>query len=379
MLCWLVYFYLIVYTLRMIPVYQSIINTIVQRIETGQYAPEQKIPSESQLMTEFGTSRITVTRALKELEYKKYIYRHKGKGSFVSPPQQSRSSIISLVIPHTLNFFSGGQQYSRTIYENCQHNGYLCSVHYSDQSTKKEKRILEDILHYDVAGLILYPIGSQNVDTISKLILKKLPIVLLDRDIEEVDMPVVQSDNFYGAHTAVQHLISAGHRNIAFIGKKDSITVTQRYRGYCKALLDNGIPINKDFTITHYRPTERDDIQEIMTEKEAMAILEYIRALKPAVTAAFCVNDLVAFRIIEAARLKNINIPKDISIIGFDNLHYLTEKQLRLSTVAQDFETIGKVSVDLILDQINTYSPTPEKITIPTRLIKGNSVTPPFA
>ena len=165
----------------MAPIYQTIIDSIINKIRSEDYKEGEKLPSESQLVTEFNTSRITVTRALKELELTGVIYREKGRGSFVARKSVKSNNVISLIIPHKADFFSGGQQYIRSVYKYCQKMGYLCSVHYSQQSSKKERAILEDVISHQVAGIILYPIDSKNIDIISRILIKNCPIVLLDR------------------------------------------------------------------------------------------------------------------------------------------------------------------------------------------------------
>lgn len=357
----------------MTPVYQQIVDEIIRRIEERAYKEGDKIPSEAQLMEEFETSRITVTRALKELEYRKLIYREQGKGSFVADARAERNRIISLVIPHTIDFFSGGEQYSRTIYQSCRDRGYLCSVHYSERSVERERQILRDISSHNVSGIILYPIGERNVDVISRLVLKQYPIVLLDRSLEELDLPSVQSDNLGGAYQAVDYCLQQGHRSIAFIGKKDSQTVVQRYKGYCRALMDHSVPLDGSIVFTRYSQCGEEDYQEIMGEDEALDILQRLKAERPDVSACFCVNDIVAYRLIQAAEKVGIRVPEDLSVVGFDNLHYLSRQQLQLSTVEQNFAEISRQAVELIVRQIEGGEDLSSKV-IDTRLVPGGSV-----
>jgi len=359
------------------PIYQDIINIIQNKIKSGTYGPDEKLPSEAQLMEEFSTSRITVTRALKELEHRGIIYREKGKGSFVSPPrpQETQSKIISLVLPHKEDFFSGGQQYSRGIYRSCQEEGYLCSVHYSEQSHGREKEILQEIIRHDVAGAIIYPIGNRNIETLSRMSIEGFPLVLLDRQLRELDLPVVTSDNFKGAREAVTYMAGHGHKRIAFVGAMDSDVVSWRYQGYCRALMDYKIILDPEIVVTHYSHSDKET-QETLVEEDAHTILETL--LEKGVTAIFCVNDLIAFRILHSAEKLNLSIPDDLSITGFDNMKYFGDMAHELTTVAQDFDAISRECVSLLMNAIGAKKQGaimhPENRIVPTTFMAGSTV-----
>jgi DNA-binding LacI/PurR family transcriptional regulator len=359
----------------MIPVYQTIIDSIVNKIASEDYKEREKLPSESQLMRKFNTSRITVTRALKELELTGIIYREKGRGSFVAPKASKSNKIISLIIPHKVDFFSGGQQYIRSVYKYCQRRGYLCSVHYSEQSSKKEREILEDVTIHQVAGIILYPIDSRNIDIISRIMIQGCPIVLLDRRLNEIDLPVVESDNYKGSLDAVNYLLDRGHRRIAFVGANDAHSVIERYKGYCNALINRKIPISQDIIFTHYLHNTADDFQEILGIEEADTVIDKLLALTTKVSAVFCVNDLIAFRLIKAARKRGVRVLEDLSFVGFDNISYLANEEIKLTSVEQDFDKIGKTCIDLLCSQIDSSKMELSSITIPTKLNIGESVS----
>jgi DNA-binding LacI/PurR family transcriptional regulator len=357
------------------PIYQKIMNTIQLWISNNTYKANDKLPSETQLMEVFHTSRITVVRALNELESKSVIYKQKGKGSFVSRKvsyQGENSDIISLVLPHKINFSSGGQQYTYSIAKYCEENNYLCSVHYSNQLISNEKKILENLMNYNVSGAIIYPIGNENITALSNLFLKKFPMVLLDKQLEELDLPSVSSDNYNGAYEGVNYLVSNNHKNIGFIGVIDSDVVHSRYKGYCRALLDNEIPLRPEFIVKEFN-YKREDEQIFLTENEAKIILD--KMIDNKVTALFCVNDLIASIIIQTAKNNNLLIPEDISIIGFDHIQFGNILNTHLTSIAQDFDQIAKETVQLLIDRINKPNENLSmKIIVPTELYKGNTV-----
>ncbi len=97
--------------------------------------------------------------------------------------------------------------------------------------------------------------------------------------------------------------------------------------------------------------------------------------LKRNVTALFCVNDLIASVIIQTAQNKNISIPEDISIVGFDNIQFEDILNTHLTSVAQDFDLIAKESVELLVKRIKNINDNGQKnIIVPTELYKGNTV-----
>jgi len=337
---------------------------------------DDKLPSEAQLTKEFNTSRITVNRALKELELRDVIYRLKGKGSFVKGSgikrKKTDSEIISLVLPHKEDVFSGGQQYARQISQSCRENGYLCSIHYSDQSTRKEKQILDQIASHNIAGAVIYPISNRNIASLSTMNIEGFPMVLLDRKLEELSLPVVSADNFQGAYEAVSYLTAKGHRRIGFIGAKDTDVVHYRYKGYCHALTKSKIPLDRDILITSFSGQNEDE-RGMLDDREAVLILK--KLMDRGITAVFCVNDLIAYRLINAAQELHIRVPEDLSLVGFDNLRYLTDSSIDLTTVAQDFETIARASVSILMKKIeNKKSMDVEDFIVSTTLLEGNTV-----
>jgi len=353
------------------PLYQKIIRYFKEKIESGELTKDEKLPSESEIMELFQTSRITVTRALKELELTGSIYRVKGKGSFVSVPRKSNHRIISLILPHREETYFAGQQYIRSIYRSCQEKGYLCSVHYSEQSSQRERTILEEVMSHQVSGMILYPINNRNIDYISRMSISGFPIVLLDRNLRELNLPVVKSDNFQGAWDAVTYLASCGHKKIGFVGFMDSEAVSLRYQGYCRALTENRIPLDPSIIIS--RPEDQtDEIQAELDQNQADRIL--LEMQQKGVTALFCVNDLIASRMILAAVKRGITVPGDLSVCGFDNLKYLQDPDTCLTTVEQDFNRIGETCVNLLTSLIETGRTDQAAGIIPTRLLEGNTV-----
>jgi DNA-binding LacI/PurR family transcriptional regulator len=358
----------------MAPVYREIMGFIQDEIKSGRWKPGNQIPSESQLMQEFSTSRITVTRALQELESRGIIYRIKGKGSFVAEVKQKKHSIISLIIPHKANFLYGGEQYTRSICNFSQEKGYFCSVHYSEQSSRKEREILEHLQEQNIAGIILYPINSNNVDIISSMLINHRPMVLLDRQLDEIECSSVESDNLNGTYEIVQYLIEMGHRSIAYIGANDSHSSRERYRGYCHALFNNGIPVTQNLVIDHYNELFDHEKQEILDPSETDRILLNILEANKKLSAIFCINDQIALHVMAAAERQGIQIPEDLSIAGFDNLPFIQTLSKRLTTVEQDFNAIGKHCVNLLTNQIEGKSQRPENIIVKTQLIVRSSV-----
>ena len=359
-----------------IPIYQKIINSLSADIKRGKFKAGDKLPSEKELMNIFSTSRITVTRALREMESMNLIYKLKGKGSFVSSGEAKTTpltKIISLVLPHKEDFFSGGYQYSRQISKNCRKHGFLCSIHYSENSSRREKQILEEIEEHNVNGAIIYPISDSNIDTLSRMTIGGLPIVLIDRRLRELDLPSVTSDNFNGAFEVVSHLTEAGHKRIAFVGAMDSDVVTLRYQGYCRALTRAKIAIDPEIAVTRFS-TMVEGEQAVLSPDEAARILELLR--KKGVTAVFCVNDLSAYILLQAADRMGIAIPGQLSVAGFDNMKYFSNIDRELTTVAQDFKAIATNSVSILMDIIKNGLPDePENLVIPTTFLKGNTVS----
>lgn len=379
-----------------IPLYIQLINNYRQKILNAELKPGAKLPSEIEMCRKYNISRITVKRALDELEREGLINKVKGSGSFVAKsPGPNRVSgqknVFGLLLPFPsglgrgIDLISGASSYF-------SENSSLLSVLIAEFDTNKEKECLQNFIDHGTNGILFYPyMDMSNLTMLNKLILDGFPVVLIDKQNESLPLSSVASDNLNGSYQAVSYLSDRGHKNIAFVSDvnlENYSTVRQRYFGYCMALKDQGLEINDENSLIGYASeiiSKIENSRDIMIHKlpTSQAYLDYhkeklYRLLdrQTPITAIHAVNDYIAIDFMKAALDMGLKIPADLSFIGFDNIQTCNVFEVPLTTVEQDMFKIGFEAARLLA----SLSETPiadrkiSHITLPTRIIERSSV-----
>lgn len=229
--------------------------------------------------------------------------------------------------------------------------------------TAYRQKIPDVVKQHKIDGVILA--GAD----IEPALIKKLeeicfPTVLVDNVIESEKIDYVVADNHSGAREAVEFLISRGHREIAFVsGPREHPSFEERFNGYKMALIENNISLEKD--LIHTVP-----ISDTMGTEIARKMLNNRKIPR----AIFAANDKTALNIMQVFKGNGVNIPRDVSLIGFDDIdiaQYLTPS---LTTVAIDKESMGLEACHKLISRLNNPDKTATKTVIPTRLLERNSV-----
>lgn len=368
------------------PLYSQILEILRDRIIRGEYAVDEQLPTEVELAEQFEVSRITSKRALIELEREGLIYRRRGSGSFVKKREEIRktveesagassSKIISMIIPYVASNHAMGHVPSVSDY--LESKGYYLSIHNSDWSSAQERELLRSLPKRGTAGIILYPVSSRNnLDSVHALNLNNYPIVTIDQYYSLLSMGSVVSDNFGGGYTAASELIALGHTRIAFLSTINiqyRSTVRDRFFGYCKALSDNGVPVDIDLVFSDL-PKEAEG-NPLSRRAFYKSLLQQMLELN--VTAIQAEHDLVAFDVIKAAVELGVDIPGQLSVVGFDNNEDVAlHADVPITTIEQDYKEIGKRAAMMILDQLESGTRQRESQKVPVQWISRQSVGP---
>lgn len=363
------------------PLYSVMMDELKSQIVSGRYPPESQLPTEAELSSAFGVSRITTRRALEELEREGLIYRIKGSGSFVKPRsrglegrEEGTGKMISLILPSeddrgTMGYIRGASDWLNA-------NGYYLSIHQSDYDSQKERDLLELLTRKGIAAIILYPRNDQtNYDILHRLTLEDYPIITIDKYFDSLPLGAVVSDNFSGSYQAVSRLIELGHRRIAFltaVSIESTSSVRDRYFGYCQALKDHGIPLDSRYiwlNMKNYR-------EQVGVERFYNELLDTYRA--EGITAVQTENDLIAANLLNLCLDRGIRIPEDISIIGFDNNPVTEHVIIPLTTVEQNFYEIGRQAAEIIVNWLEMGKQASGKILVPVKLVeRGTTAAAP--
>lgn len=195
----------------------------------------------------------------------------------------------------------------------------------------------------------------------------EVPLVAVDPHTGGGDLPTVESDSFGGAQQAVRYLIELGHRRIGFIaGRPDLRSAAARDAGYRSALAEAGIPFDQNLVgVGRY--------EEDVAREAARRML----TLPDRPTAIFAANDLSALSIIGVARDLGLEVPADVSVVGFDDVPDASRAEPALTTVAQPMQRLGGAAATLILRLMRGETPEATHVRLPTRLVPRATTAPP--
>ncbi len=235
----------------------------------------------------------------------------------------------------------------------------LCN---SDFDIEKEKKYIKVMKEKMVDGM-LYMSSSLDPEILQYIRDLNMKTILVETIEQEKILPSVTIDNRKAAHDAVELLVSKGHRNIAYIGiKKDRRNAwAKRYDGYEDALKEAGIEINED--LAYY-----GDLKAQTGYKGINSILE-----KTKVDAVFCGSDEIAMGVINGLRDKDIKVPEDVSVMGFNDIYEASIFYPKISTVAQPLYDMGSVSMRILVKILRNELSDQDHYVLPYQIIERDS------
>jgi LacI family transcriptional regulator len=323
---------------------------------------------------EAGVSYSTVSRALSGYEFVKPATREKvlrvaQKLGYV-PNQQARSlaggnsGLIGVLVPAIDNGYI--TEILRGIDEELAKSDYNLILYTTHRHRNKESRYVATMMNGGADGLLLLvPFISD--EYLKPLYQQNFPFVMIDQLDNSGRSSVVNGTNWQGAYDAVQYLIGLGHTRIGFItGLTELNSAVDRLGGYQSALKDAELLYDADLVV------KGDFVQG-----GGYLATQQLLDLPQPPTAIFASNDLLAFGAMEAIRQRGLQIPEDISVIGFDDIPQASLVYPALTTVHQPLDQMGRLAVKMLLEHIASPEYIPYTATLATQLVIRNSCQPP--
>ena len=242
--------------------------------------------------------------------------------------------------------------------------GYGVLIGNTQNDAARETDYLRFISSNQADGLILFtghlPYGYGHSGGEARL----PPMVAVNEPVSNSDVPFVGVDNFEGSRVAAEHLISQGHKRIAFIGHSTAKAVNQlREKGYRAALTAAGISIDPRLILDGDGTTESG---------RAAAEHMFVRDVLP--TAFLCVNDATALGVIISLNARRYDLPRQFSVMGFDDISFASFVTPSLTTMKQPRLKIGEEAMDLLLALLEGKKPRQHEVLLRAELIVRNSV-----
>lgn len=299
-------------------------------------------------------NKAAIEEAIKELDFR--------VNEFARGLKTSKSKTIGVVIPELSNLFCTS---IITIIEDIlRQNGYGILVCDCRTDEKLEYEATEFFVNKMVDGIISMPV-SRDGGHLKLPLSKGIPVVLIDRKVEGLNVDAVLVDNVAAAENAVEYLLGYGHREIGIIcGPEGIFTSHQRQLGYSQAFIKKGIfPKQELMTYGDY------------TVESGYRCLNELIKNSESLSAVFVTNYEMTLGAIIAINELGIKIPEQISLIGFDNMHMAQVVKPRLTIISQPIHKIAENVAHIMLKRLSQEkNEEAEIVHLSTELIVGESV-----
>ena len=289
-----------------------------------------------------------------------YIYNRRAASL-----RTSRSGIVGVVVHDIMNPFYAEILRSIETELDRSRQTFILSNHYDQLD--KQRNFIDTLLQLGADGVIMSPAIDTPAEDIAAAEENGLPIVLIARSIPGVKAPVFRGDDSFGISLATNHLISLGHKRIAFIGGTDQTsTGRDRYQGYLHAMEKAGIEVDPELRI----PGPRTKLAGFEASPQFLAMRD-----RP--TAAVCWNDLVAIGLMNGIARAGLVAGQDISVTGYDDLEEAEIATPSLTTVWNGQREVGRKAARALLDRLSgTASILKHELIVPELRIRQSTTRP---
>jgi DNA-binding LacI/PurR family transcriptional regulator len=278
------------------------------------------------------TTRRRVERAMHDLGY---IPNRAARSLVVN-----KLGVLALVIPDISNPFfpllaRGAEAAARA-------SGYTVILGNTDEDFEEEDAYLRTVCALRVDGVLLAPSGHRSRQSLELLARQRIPVVLIDRDVDGMPNDIVRGESRRAAITLTEHLIKHGHRRIGLItGPADVSTAAERERGYRDALREHGLDSASDLVhrVSYTREGGKQAGRRLLEGPE-----------RP--TAVVTANNFLGFGLLDAAREAGLRVPEDVAIVTFDDVEVVTDSPF-FTCAAQPAEAMGRTAVERLIARLS--------------------------
>ena len=214
--------------------------------------------------------------------------------------------------------------------------GHSCTLEILSHRDEHDGTLPMSVTEGHIDGLIA--LGPLTEPCMKSVLSLETPCIFVDNYAPDDNLDSVVSDNVYGSHMLTNYLVKKGHRKIAFVGTVNSTnSITDRYLGYIKGLMQNSIPVRDDY---------------ILPDRNEQGYIEEVKLPTDMPDAFVCNCDEVAYHLVRQLDGIGIKVPEDVSVVGFDDFIFATVSKPPLTTFKVNMEEMSKSAVSLMIDKI---------------------------
>jgi LacI family transcriptional regulator len=270
--------------------------------------------------------------------------------------RKNTTSKIGVIISDIQNPFFGSVV--RGIEKVTIKDDYTIILGNSDEDPERENKLIAMLLEEGVAGIVLVPTNA-DVGSYGPLFGSGTPIVVIDRQLPLSNLDMVLVNGAAGAELAVDHLVSLGHKKIGYVGGMKHLSVMhEREQGYLNALKKHNLPIIPEYL--RQGNNRQDGGHDAVCE---------LLSLEQPPTAILIANNLMTLGGLQAIHESGLEIPEQVSLVGFDDMDWATSLRPPLTVVAQPAYEMGETAASILLDHIRNLEQPHRIVVLDTRLI----------
>lgn len=361
------------------PLYIQIKEYILTEISENRLVVGDMLPPEKDLIEQFKVSRITVRRAMDELEDEGIIARYPGKGTFVSSTQKidfasknekerrREDYTIGVIMSHLDSPFQ--VSLLQALETAIGKHGFQMMFGLTHGRNQIENELIDRMREHGVDGLIIFPVdGAYYSEKILQMSIEDFPVVLIDRYLPGINACSVFSDDRKGGQLLGEYLIKKGHKKIALFSQNPNNTacLIDRIEGFRYALLSEGISSSKDDCLIDLNNCSVYNEPE-QYENNIRRIEEFLQA-RPEITAVYCTIATFAINTLSASR----RLKKKLEIVCFDNIEpYQWMEKLPITYISHSEIEMGTKAVEAMTELFQGKKL--QNIIIPCELVVNQS------
>lgn len=357
--------------------HREISQRLLAEIVAGKFGSTGRLPSEAQLVKRFGVSRPTVARAFRDLEREGLVERRAGSGTYVRGRGASTAPLrqLGLLVPGlgTTEIFglicgelaalARTNEYA-LVWGGSPHPGQSEAL-----TTQQAVDVCDQFIERRVAGVFFAPFelnadkGEANLQIAERLRDAGIPVVLLDRDLSPFParspFDLVGLDNLAAGYLVAEHLYKLGCRRLAFLARPYSAgTVDGRIAGVREAQVRRGIE-----AVANWVHLGAPDDPKVLRSLTARGRWD----------AVVCANDLTAAVLLRLLEKNDVRVPRDLRLVGFDDVKYASLLSVPLTTVHQPCGDIAAVAYRAMTDRIADPTLPPRSLLLTPQLVVRES------
>lgn len=358
--------------------YREIYESLREAILSGQFAAEDKLPTEDELAQRYSVSKITVKKALDLLKEDGLILRVQGRGTFVRRVEplseerdaKERSRLIGLVLEHVSSAFGLNMMYY--IGRRLDAAGYKLCTRFTFGSIEKETEEIHNLLEMNVAGMIIMPCHDSHYNiTILKLILENFPIVLVDKRMHGLPISSVCTDGKEAMRQLVHHLKQRGCENAALLSVDPASTTSlgDRAEGFYKGLEETQMRCAGERIM---RRRTGDMISSEPEPQYVTEIGEYLDSMERLPDALVCSEYAIGRALYSAAHARGLEPGVDFKACCMDE----DENAMRgayFTHMRQDEAGLAEETVHILLELLNGAAGRQTEVRVPAIFRMGRT------